>query len=87
MELNNKALDFWEDTTTSINYYVEQLIKDHLKNKGWSENDYIFYIIENKGVFPIKIKYNMSCSCHPEYEVVFEVYKKDILKKIVEEKW
>jgi len=86
MELNNKALDFWEDTTTSINYYVEQLIKDHLKNKGWSENDYIFYIIENKGVFPIKVKHNTSCHCHPEYEVVFEVYKKDILKKIKEEK-
>lgn len=84
MKLNKKVLDFWEDTNSKLDHYVIEILKDYLKNKGWSESDYIFYDIENNGEFPIKVTHCESYHLK-KYKTVIEVYKEDILKKINEE--
>lgn len=81
MKITKKILDFWENTSSELEYLTKEVIKDKLRAEGKSENDSIFYNIILDGEFPIKVEANTSCHCHPEYEVIMKISKDEIIKK------
>jgi hypothetical protein len=79
MKLTNKTLDFWEDMFAILEYEAIEILKKWLVGQGSPEQDYIFYRMELKDGFPIKILANTACHCHPEYKTVLEITKQDII--------
>lgn len=85
MKITKKVLDFWENTTNSIEYYAREVLKKHLVDEGSNEQDWIFYTIDIDGGFPIAVQANTACHCHPEMKTVLSISKEDILNAVRED--